>query len=245
MVKWISKFFIKRHVNETELGHGAEGFLTVKWANAGHHIDKQEEHLILKTRASVTTITAGKALDQALRQKARRPWASRTEDRREPQHVIMCILHRASAAVHSRAGGGTEPPLQNTAKTLALMLGVLCGGSASKSSSPDFLGWVGHKSCRVSEGRLRCSPSLPPLGGPAEQGSVEGPCCWLTAGAWDPCNQTLVSYLVGAPRPVIEARRRESGPRIKNREWFPFMVMSPHTHCFRLGVGSKRRRRKK
>ena len=70
MVKWISKFFIKRHLNETELGHGAEGFLTVKWANAGHHIDKQEEHLILKTRASVTTITAGKALDQAPRQKA-------------------------------------------------------------------------------------------------------------------------------------------------------------------------------
>lgn len=40
MVKWISKFFIKRYFNEIELGYGVEGFLIVKWVNVGYYIDK-------------------------------------------------------------------------------------------------------------------------------------------------------------------------------------------------------------
>lgn len=42
----------------TELGQGAEGFLIAKWTKAGHSIDKQDEYLILETRASLMTITA-------------------------------------------------------------------------------------------------------------------------------------------------------------------------------------------
>lgn len=46
---------------KTELGHGAEGILIVKCPKEGHYIDKQDEYLILKTRASLITITTSKS----------------------------------------------------------------------------------------------------------------------------------------------------------------------------------------
>lgn len=38
---------LKGKLMKTELGHGAEGILTVKCTKEGHYIDKQDEYLIL------------------------------------------------------------------------------------------------------------------------------------------------------------------------------------------------------